>query len=30
MVAAAGYFHAVKKDFTPWQKLKVDPNWSLG
>ncbi len=30
MVAAAGYFHAVKKDFTSWQKLKVDPNWSLG
>jgi N6-L-threonylcarbamoyladenine synthase len=29
MVAAAGYFHAVKKDFTPWQKLKVDPNWEL-
>lgn len=30
MVAAAGYFHAIKKDFTPWHKLKVDPNWSLG
>jgi N6-L-threonylcarbamoyladenine synthase len=29
MVAAAGYFHAAKKDFTPWQKLKVDPNWEL-
>ncbi len=29
MVAAAGYFHAKKKDFTPWQKLKVDPNWEL-
>ncbi len=29
MVAAAGYFHTVKKDFTPWQKLKVDPNWEL-
>jgi len=29
MVAAAGYFHAIKKDFTPWQKLKVDPNWEL-
>ncbi len=29
MVAAAGYFHATKKDFTPWQKLKVDPNWEL-
>jgi N6-L-threonylcarbamoyladenine synthase len=29
MIAAAGYFHAIKKDFTPWQKLKVDPNWEL-
>ncbi|MBI5071961.1 tRNA (adenosine(37)-N6)-threonylcarbamoyltransferase complex transferase subunit TsaD [Candidatus Falkowbacteria bacterium] len=29
MVAAAGYFHAAKKDFTSWQKLKVDPNWEL-
>ncbi len=29
MIAAAGYFHAVKKDFTPWQKLKVNPNWEL-
>ncbi|MBU1146543.1 tRNA (adenosine(37)-N6)-threonylcarbamoyltransferase complex transferase subunit TsaD, partial [Patescibacteria group bacterium] len=29
MVAAAGYFHVAKKDFTPWRKLKVDPNWEL-
>lgn len=29
MIAAAGYFHAVKKDFTPWGKLRVDPNWEL-
>ncbi len=29
MIAAAGYFHAAKKDFTPWHKLKVDPNWEL-
>ncbi len=29
MVAAAGYFHVAKKDFTSWQKLKVDPNWEL-
>lgn len=29
MVAAAGYFHAIKKDFTSWQKLRVDPNWEL-
>jgi N6-L-threonylcarbamoyladenine synthase len=29
MIAVAGYFHAIKKDFIPWQKLKVDPNWEL-
>lgn len=29
MVAAAGYFRAIKKDFTSWKKLKVDPNWEL-
>lgn len=29
MIALAGYFHALKKDFTPWQKLKADPNWEL-
>jgi N6-L-threonylcarbamoyladenine synthase len=29
MIAAAGYFHAAKKDFTSWQKLMVDPNWEL-
>ncbi|MFH0853698.1 MAG: tRNA (adenosine(37)-N6)-threonylcarbamoyltransferase complex transferase subunit TsaD [bacterium] len=29
MIATAGYFHAVKKDFTPWQKLDADPNWEL-
>jgi len=26
MIAAAGYFRARKKDFTPWQKLKTEPN----
>lgn len=30
MIAAAGYFHAQKKGFTPWQKLTVDSNWQLG
>ncbi len=30
MVAAAGYFMARKKQFVPWQKLEVDPNWELG
>jgi N6-L-threonylcarbamoyladenine synthase len=29
MIAAAGYFHAKKKDFTPWQKLKADSNLEL-
>jgi len=29
MIAAAGYFRALKKDFIPWQKIKVDPNLEL-
>ncbi|MBU1148956.1 tRNA (adenosine(37)-N6)-threonylcarbamoyltransferase complex transferase subunit TsaD [Patescibacteria group bacterium] len=29
MIAAAGYWHAKKKNFTPWQKLDADPNWEL-
>lgn len=29
MVALAGYFHSLKKDFTHWSKVKVDPNWEL-
>ncbi|MDD5032063.1 MAG: tRNA (adenosine(37)-N6)-threonylcarbamoyltransferase complex transferase subunit TsaD [Patescibacteria group bacterium] len=29
MVATAGYFRALKKDFTPWQKIKVNPNLEL-
>jgi Metal-dependent proteases with possible chaperone activity len=29
MIAAAGYFHARAKDFTPWQKLKADSNLEL-
>jgi len=29
MVATAGYFHARRKDFTPWQKLKTDANKEL-
>jgi N6-L-threonylcarbamoyladenine synthase len=29
MIAAAGYFHAAKKDFTAWNKAKADPNWEL-
>ncbi len=30
MIAAAGYFHVLRKDFTPWQKLDVDANWAIG
>jgi len=29
MIAMAGYYHAIKKDFTPWKKLKADPNWKI-
>jgi N6-L-threonylcarbamoyladenine synthase len=29
MIAMAGAFRAAKKDFTPWQKIKADPNWEL-
>src|SRR3989339_334959 len=29
MVASAGYFHTLKKDFTPWEKLRVDCNLEL-
>ncbi|OGF24357.1 hypothetical protein A3H09_03360 [Candidatus Falkowbacteria bacterium RIFCSPLOWO2_12_FULL_45_13] len=29
MIAAAGYFRARRKDFTPWQKLKTDANLEL-
>ncbi|MEK7189503.1 MAG: hypothetical protein AAB666_00790, partial [Patescibacteria group bacterium] len=29
MVAAVGYFHALKKQFINWKKLNADPNWDL-
>jgi len=29
MVAVAGYFHAKKKEFIPYHKLKADANWEL-
>jgi len=29
MIAMAGTFRAAKRDFTPWQKIKADPNWEL-
>lgn len=29
MIAAAGYYHALKKDFTSWKKIEANPNWEL-
>ncbi len=29
MIAMAGYFHAKKKEYTPWQKLDVRGGWEL-
>jgi N6-L-threonylcarbamoyladenine synthase len=29
MIAAAGYHHARKKEFTSWKKITADPNWRL-
>ena len=29
MIAIAAYLHIAKKDFIPWQKIKVDPNLEL-
>jgi N6-L-threonylcarbamoyladenine synthase len=29
MVALAGFYHARRKDFTAWDKIKVDPNLKL-
>lgn len=29
MIAAAGIFHAKKKDYTSWQELEADPNWKI-
>ncbi len=29
MMAVAGYYHALKKDFTSWKKIEADPNWEL-
>ena len=29
MAATAGYYHALRKDFIPWQKLRVDCNLEL-
>ena len=29
MIAIAGYYHATKNNFTPWQKLTANPNWEI-
>ncbi len=29
MIAAAGYSHAIKKEFVSWKNLTVDPNWKV-
>lgn len=29
MIAVAGYFKAVQKDFTDWSKIDADPNWKV-
>ena len=29
MIAVAGYFHAAKKNFTAFNKVKINSNWQL-
>ena len=29
MIALAGYYHALKEDFTLWKDIQVDPNWKI-
>ncbi len=29
MIAVAGYYQALKKNFTPWDKLAANPNWKV-
>ncbi len=29
MIAIAGYYKAIRNEFTPWQKLNADPNWHV-
>lgn len=29
MIALAGYVHALRDDFTPWQKVEANPNWRI-
>ncbi len=30
MIAAAGYYHALKQEFTDWRDITVNPNWKVG
>jgi tRNA A37 threonylcarbamoyltransferase TsaD len=29
MIAAAAYHHSVKREFTKWNELEVNPNWRV-
>ena len=29
MIAMAGYYKAIQKDFTNWQEIKANPNWRI-
>jgi len=29
MIAAAGYFKAMEKQYTPWDEIMVDPNLTI-
>ncbi|MBU0596955.1 tRNA (adenosine(37)-N6)-threonylcarbamoyltransferase complex transferase subunit TsaD [Patescibacteria group bacterium] len=29
MIAITGYYHSIKKNFTPWSKVEADPNWKV-
>ena len=29
MIAIAGYYKALKKEYTSWQDIKADPNWEI-
>lgn len=30
MIAVAGYYRAITKEFSSWKELQADPNWELG
>ncbi|HLD61081.1 MAG TPA: tRNA (adenosine(37)-N6)-threonylcarbamoyltransferase complex transferase subunit TsaD [Patescibacteria group bacterium] len=29
MIAVAGYYHALKKEFVDWKEIEVNPNWRI-